>query len=580
MYFYFMFRSIHGRTAALSLSFYFLLVSLPALAQHDNAMLNKKYAERAAWLWKKGDEIHYQPDSVSAFKLADQLRAAAAKAGDHALELEADLYTIFYLFRYDRNMVGHRITGELHRIRSRAIQANCVEEEAKALDLLAEFYWTNDQQYEMALRTYRELERVLQPLTVASFPDKMQMLFHIGNAYFFFRDYQSAITYYKQVPEIREPKGDLQVYSYRHSLNNLGFCYRALNQLDSSDHYFYRLREYDQSYKASIWNGIASCGLGYNAYLRLEDDKAIPLLQTGVDEALKAGDLNLAARCQLPLTAIYFRQKNPLAIASLDSAQRYTQLAYSPLDLLQELYPLLARKYSLQGNADMAARYIDSSLSIRDSLHQQFSGLLMARAVQKDALAQQKEKLNEVEQRKQRLTFRFYIALAILLLLLLIGIYLYRNRQLRYRQEKIVRDLQLAEAEKELTTAKQQLDDFARHIGEKNQLIEAMENQYGHSSLVEELGKSIILTGADWGRFRELFEKVHRGYLQRLNEKIPGITPAEIRLMALARLNLSPKEMAAALGITPQAIRVTWHRLRKKADLPEDQRMEELAAAI
>jgi len=95
-----------------------------------------------------------------------------------------------------------------------------------------------------------------------------------------------------------------------------------LNQLDSSDHYFYRLREYDQSYKASIWNGIASCGLGYNAYLRLEDDKAIPLLQTGVDEALKAGDLNLAARCQLPLTAIYFRQKNPLAIASLDSAQR------------------------------------------------------------------------------------------------------------------------------------------------------------------------------------------------------------------------------------------------------------------
>jgi len=575
-----MFRSIHSRTAVLSLLFYCLLVSLSAPAQQDDAMLNKKYAVRAAWLWSKGDEIHYQPDSVSAFKLADQLRAAAIKAGDQALELEADLYTIFYLFRYGSNIAAHRITGELHRIRSKAVQANCVEEEAKALDLLAEFYWTNDQQYELALRTYRELERVLQPLTVASFPDKMQMLFHIGNAYFFFRDYQSAITYYKQVPEIREPQGNLQAYSYRHSLNNLGFCYRALNRLDSSDHYFHRLRDYDQPYQASIWNGIASCGLGYNAYLRSDDDKAIPLLQTGVSEALQAGDMNLAARCQLPLTAIYFRLKNPLAIASLDSAQRYTQLAQSPLDLLQELYPLLARKYSLQGNADMAARYIDSSLLIRDSLHQHFSGVLMARAVQKDVLAQQQEKLNEAEQKKQRLTLRFYSVLAGLLLLLLIGIYLYRNRQLRYRQEKIVRDLQLAEAEKELNTAKQQLADFTRHIGEKNQLIEAMENQYGRSNLVEELGKSIILTGADWGRFRELFEKVHRGYLQRLQEKIPGITPAEIRLMALARLNLSPKEMAAALGITPQAIRVTWHRLRKKADLPEDQRMEELAAGI
>lgn len=575
-----MFRSIHGRTAALSLFFCCFIVSLPAPAQQDNAMLNKKYAARAAWLWKKGDEIHYQPDSVSAFKLASQLRIMATRAGDEALELEADLYAVFYLFRYDRNLAGDRIIRQLNQILDKAVQTNCVEEEAKALDLLAEFYWTHDRQYEIALRTYRELERVLQRVTVGAFPDKMQMLFHIGNAYFFFRDYQSAITYYKQVPEILEPQGNLQVYSYRHSLNNLGFCYRALNQLDSSDYYFHRLQAYDQPYDASIWKGIAACGLGYNAYLRSQDDKAIPLLQTGVYEALKAGDPNLAARCQLPLTAIYFRQKNPLAGASLDSAQQYTRMAHSPPDLLQELYPLLARNYSLQGNAGLAALYIDSSLLIRDSLHQQFSGLLMARAVQKDALAQQKEKLNEVEQKKQRLTFRFYTALAILVLLLLIGIYLYRNRQLRYRQEKIVRDLQLAEAEKELTNARQQLDDFARHIAEKNQLIEAMENQYGHSSLVDELGKSIILTGADWGRFRELFEKVHRGYLQRLNEKIPGITPAEIRLMALARLNLSPKEMAAALGITPQAIRVTWHRLRKKADLPEDQRMEELAASI
>jgi DNA-binding CsgD family transcriptional regulator len=574
-----MFRPIHDRIAAVSLLSVLFLVSFPAQAQEDDAMLNKKYAERATWLWKKGDEIHYQPDSSGAFKLSDQLRTTAQRAGDKALELEAELYRVFYLFRYHSKDNDQRIVNELDAVRKAAIKAGCVEEEAKAIDLLASFYWSIGQ-YELALRNYRELERVMQPLTVASFPDKMQMLFHIGNAYFFFRDYRTAITYFTQVPEIRKPHGTLQLYSYRHSLNNLGVCYRALSQLDSSDYYFYKLQEYNRLLPDGIWNGIVSCGLGYNAYLRSEDDKAIRLLQTGVDEALKAGDYNLAARCQLPLASIYFRQKNPLAAGSLDSAQHYTVMAGSPPDLLQDLYPLLARRYAALGNAELSGRYLDSSLLVRDSLHRQFSGLMMARAVQKDALAQQKEKLDEVERKKQTLTFRFYIALACLTLLLIIGLYLYRSRQLRYRQEKIVRDLQLAEAEKELIAAKQQLDDFARHIGEKNQLIEAMENQYGPSSLVEELEKSIILTGADWGRFRESFEKVHRGYLQRLNDKIPGITPAEIRLMALARLNLSPKEMAAALGITPQAIRVTWHRLRKKAGLPDDLRMEDLAAGI
>lgn len=574
-----MFRSIQSRTAVICLLSLLIRLS-PAQAQQDDAMLNKPYAERAAWLWEKGDEIHYQPDSSSAFRLAAVLRTEANKAGDRALALEADLYAIFYIIqRHTTEENFPRIIDELHRIRKEAGKASCTEEEAKALDLLANFYWMN-KQYELSLRTYKELERVMQPLSVVSFPDKMQMLFHIGSAYFFFQDYRSAITYYVQVPEVRKPWGSLQSYNYRHSLNNLGFCYRKLAKLDSSDYYFRRLQAYNTILPMPIWNGIASGGLGYNAYLRTEDDKAIPLLQTGINEALRAEDPNLAARCQIPLTAIYFRQKNPQAMASLDSAQYYTLKAGSPPDLLLELYPLLARKYASWGNADAAARYIDSSFLIRDSLHHQFSGVLMARAVQKDALAQQKEKLSEVEQKKQALAFRFYIALACLVVLLLIGIYLYRSRQLRYRQEQVVRDLRLAEAEKELTTAKQQLDDFARHIGEKNQLIEAMENQYGHTSLVEELEKSIILTGADWGRFRDLFEKVHSGYLQRLSDKIPGITPAEIRLMALARLNLSPKEMAAALGITPQAIRVTWHRLRKKAGFSEDQRMEELAAGI
>jgi len=65
-----------------------------------------------------------------------------------------------------------------------------------------------------------------------------------------------------------------------------------------------------------------------------------------------------------------------------------------------------------------------------------------------------------------------------------------------------------------------------------------------------------------------------------MQEKIPDLSPSEIRFMTLARLNFSNKEMAAALGVTPQAIRVTRHRLRKKLNLPDEQNLEELVQSI
>jgi DNA-binding CsgD family transcriptional regulator len=122
--------------------------------------------------------------------------------------------------------------------------------------------------------------------------------------------------------------------------------------------------------------------------------------------------------------------------------------------------------------------------------------------------------------------------------------------------------------------------DFTRHLAEKNRLIQRFEETNGNNKVLEELEHSIILTGKDWGHFRNLFEQVHPGWLHRLAEEIHGISPSEIRMMALAKLNFSNKEMSAALGVTPQAIRVTWHRLRKKLDLPEEETIEELVNRV
>src|SRR5690606_15006346 len=97
---------------------------------------------------------------------------------------------------------------------------------------------------------------------------------------------------------------------------------------------------------------------------------------------------------------------------------------------------------------------------------------------------------------------------------------------------------------------------------------------------VLQLQQSTILTDEDWVQFRTLFEQVHAGFLQRLKEKYPDFTPAEMRFVSLAKLHLSTKEIAAALGVSSQSVRTNWYRIRKKLHLPDSYTIEELVADV
>jgi hypothetical protein len=81
---------------------------------------------------------------------------------------------------------------------------------------------------------------------------------------------------------------------------------------------------------------------------------------------------------------------------------------------------------------------------------------------------------------------------------------------------------------------------------------------------VEKLKRSTIITEDEWIQFRSLFDKVHKGFFTRLKVQYPDVTQAEIRLMALTKLNLSTKEMAGILGISPESIRKSRYRFLKK----------------
>jgi len=157
---------------------------------------------------------------------------------------------------------------------------------------------------------------------------------------------------------------------------------------------------------------------------------------------------------------------------------------------------------------------------------------------------------------------------------------------------------QRMEAEKqriadELLNAQKALEDHTKSMGEKNDLLEQFKTDIDRLKILksreledkrieqlEHLNKTTILTEEDWGKFKELFEQVHKGFIIRLRERLPDLTQAEVRLICLTKLALGTKQMANILGVSSDTVKKTRHRLRKKLCLSENEDIEDITKYI
>lgn len=74
-----------------------------------------------------------------------------------------------------------------------------------------------------------------------------------------------------------------------------------------------------------------------------------------------------------------------------------------------------------------------------------------------------------------------------------------------------------------------------------------------------------------WEQFTQYFDQVNQNFTTKLLQKHPALTPNDLRICALARLNMSNKEMAALLNISVNGVEKSRYRLKKRLNLtPED----------
>lgn len=119
-----------------------------------------------------------------------------------------------------------------------------------------------------------------------------------------------------------------------------------------------------------------------------------------------------------------------------------------------------------------------------------------------------------------------------------------------------------------------ELTSYTMNFIRKNELIEELGEKVAtlKSKLPEqskELASILNLVqnnniDKDWDDFKRIFENVHTDFFTRLLEKHSDLSPTELKLCALVQLNLSVKEMASLMGISPDSVKTSRYRLKKK----------------
>ena len=133
----------------------------------------------------------------------------------------------------------------------------------------------------------------------------------------------------------------------------------------------------------------------------------------------------------------------------------------------------------------------------------------------------------------------------------------------KLNNEKLRNDI--ASKNRELATSTMNMikkNDFLNTI--KVELINGKDKNI--SKVIKIIDKNLNNTD-DWKMFQEAFNNADKNFLKKVKDKHPILTPNDLRLCAYLRLNLSSKEIAPLLNISPRSVEVKRYRLRKKMEL-------------
>ena len=276
-------------------------------------------------------------------------------------------------------------------------------------------------------------------------------------------------------------------------------------------------------------------------------------------------------------------KKYSAAVEKYLKAIKYLVDANASFDLLN-IYQNLGDSYKIIGKYKEALIYNEKYLSLKDSIAStdRINNLMETETRYK--IAEKDNELKILEQQKLIIqrdnkikVIRQYYLIGCLILLLILGYFAFRN--LKFSINNIKLKHKLLFKEKQQLATELELKNALR-IAEKNEFLENLKKEITTIPSADENIKRLLnisnsirsnLTiDSETLELEDKINQVYNGFFSKLDIKFPLLTKTEKRLCSLMILNLSTKDIASIMNISPESVKKGRYRLRKKLNLESD----------
>lgn len=382
------------------------------------------------------------------------------------------------------------------------------------------------------------------------------------------------------------------------SLHQLGIYYSAMNLYSHAlDYYTESL-----SYKDPITNeiGIATTLMGIGVcYEHLGDyHKSLDFHLRSLNIKESSGNQLLISTSLSNIAIIYFKmgdyvQAEQYALRSLDIKDQLGIIdkAIISLNILSDIYFQTKQTSELRATAERAfalAKSLDSKLFLSDAYKKmgnvcELEGDL-SKAIEwynKHYEIYREHQSEDSRRRMEHLSISAEIDKA--------------------RHETEMARLKAETLEQELELKQRELTSLALMLSQKNETLshiqktlqksaDELNSQKSHSQTNDGLEQSVVSAQKEitrslvndkaWSVFEQQFQLLHRNFMSILSARYPELSPIELKVCALLKINLSSKEIANILYVEPKSVEVYRFRIRKKLGLSREQNLLTTLATI
>lgn len=424
-------------------------------------------------------------------------------------------------------------------------------------------------------------------------------------------DYDAAREQYHKALNIQ--KGFHDTRGMALTLRKIGVLESDLNDYDAALNTFEEALklERENNNKEGIANLLNNIGVIY--YEMGQYEKALRYYEPSMTLFRETNNLN-----RLP--AAYYNQSRVwLAQGDVDRA---LQLASQGLPIAEKADNRMALIESCQLHTDIyAARkdyqkafaFLQRGAALKDSVTSQRSRMQYAQLKTLIETERKEQEIDFLKKEQAWSMFRQKVTYAGLALALFIGgvVIYYQRKTIRTKKELLEKNLEVHQAQQALLRVeienKKLVEDQLQHdlefrhkelltytlnLVQKNTVMESLREGIqelaatGDKTVKPKISKLLkvidysLESEKDWDEFRMYFEKVHSSFFDRLRQQYPDLSQGDLKLCSLISLNLSMKEMAELMGISPESVKMARHRLRKKLNLPTEENLSDFVASF